>query len=229
MNETLFHNAQVSELLSNLALPHSLKEAGDVALHLRQFTESNYFTVMFAIVIFYIFLQTFSIPGTIFINVVCGSLFGLNVAFALTVLCATFGASAAYMGSKFFGKKFFVVWFPERIRNFTEEVELHKNNLFSYLLFLRITPFLPNWFINIASPILGVPFFHFFFATLLGISPQTFIAVNAGATVTQISDPNAKLMGIRTWLCLTSLGFLALIPVVCRMAKRKPRRTGRSE
>ena len=36
---------------------------------------------------------------------------------------------------------------------------LHKKyfsgNLLSYIMFLRITPFLPNWFINIVSPVIG--------------------------------------------------------------------------
>ena len=50
------------------------------------------------------------------------------------------------------------------------QIELRRDNLFSYLLFLRISPLLPNWFINIASPILSVPFPHFFFATLIGVS-----------------------------------------------------------
>ena len=32
---------------------------------------------------------------------------------------------------------------------------LFRGNLLSYILFLRITPFLPNWFINIVSPVIG--------------------------------------------------------------------------
>ena len=38
----------------------------------------------------------------------------------------------------------------------------------NYIIFLRITPFLPNWFINIASPIIGVRIFPFFVGTFIG-------------------------------------------------------------
>jgi uncharacterized membrane protein YdjX (TVP38/TMEM64 family) len=36
------------------------------------------------------------------------------------------------------------------------------------MLFLRITPLLPNWFVNVASPIVGVPLHIFVLATLVG-------------------------------------------------------------
>jgi uncharacterized membrane protein YdjX (TVP38/TMEM64 family) len=45
------------------------------------------------------------------------------------------------------------------------------------MLFLRITPTLPNLFINLASPIVDVPFHIFFFATLIGLIPAAYITV----------------------------------------------------
>jgi hypothetical protein len=36
------------------------------------------------------------------------------------------------------------------------------------MLFLRLTPLIPNWFVNVSSPIVGMPFAYFFFGTLLG-------------------------------------------------------------
>lgn len=59
----------------------------------------------------------------------------------------------------------------------SHQIEKHRANLFNYLLFLRISPLLPNWFINLASPLLSVPFNLFFFGTLIGIMPGTFICV----------------------------------------------------
>ena len=44
----------------------------------------------------------------------------------------------------------------------------HKDDLINYIVFLRITPFLPNWFINIVSPVIGVPVMPFFIATVIG-------------------------------------------------------------
>ena len=47
----------------------------------------------------------------------------------------------------------------------------------NYMLFLRVTPTLPNLFINLASPIVDIPFHVFFLATVVGLIPASFITV----------------------------------------------------
>ena len=44
----------------------------------------------------------------------------------------------------------------------------HHDDMLWYIIFLRITPFLPNWFINLASPIIGVRVAPFYWGTFLG-------------------------------------------------------------
>lgn len=51
---------------------------------------------------------------------------------------------------------------------FCWQVDKHRDHLINYIIFLRITPFLPNWFINITSPIINVPLGVFFLGTFLG-------------------------------------------------------------
>lgn len=41
------------------------------------------------------------------------------------------------------------------------QVDRRRGDLFNYLVFLRVTPILPNIFINIASPVVDVPLRHF--------------------------------------------------------------------
>ncbi len=36
------------------------------------------------------------------------------------------------------------------------------------MIFLRFTPLVPNWFVNIASPIVGIPYAYFGIGTFLG-------------------------------------------------------------
>ena len=48
------------------------------------------------------------------------------------------------------------------------QVQEHKDDLLSYVMFLRMTPVLPNWFINLASPHVGVPVMTFFWSTFFG-------------------------------------------------------------
>lgn len=47
-------------------------------------------------------------------------------------------------------------------------MEKHKDDIFNYMVFLRVTPFLPNWFINIAAPVINVPIWPFWLGTFLG-------------------------------------------------------------
>ncbi len=41
------------------------------------------------------------------------------------------------------------------------QVEKRNGDLLNYIIFLRVTPLLPNIFINIASPVVNVPIFPF--------------------------------------------------------------------
>ena len=59
---------------------------------------------------------------------------------------------------------------------------------FSYIIFLRITPFLPNWFINVVSPIIGVPLIPFYFGTVIGVAPPSFVCIQAGTTLQQLTS-----------------------------------------
>lgn len=48
------------------------------------------------------------------------------------------------------------IW-PDRLGQFGTEVKKRKNNLLSYIVLLRVTPVLPNTFINVASPMVDIP------------------------------------------------------------------------
>ena len=57
---------------------------------------------------------------------------------------------------------------------------LHKNTT---LVYFRITPFLPNWFINIVSPVIGVDLRPFWLGTFVGVAPPSFIAIQVSRTM----------------------------------------------
>ena len=56
----------------------------------------------------------------------------------------------------------------------------------SYMLFLRLVPAFPFWFVNIAPAALGVPLKTFVLGTVLGIIPATFAFASAGAGLDSI-------------------------------------------
>lgn len=57
------------------------------------------------------------------------------------------------------------------------QVAKRRDYLFNYMLFLRVTPTLPNTVINVCSPIVDIPYPTFLVATILGLVPATFVTV----------------------------------------------------
>ena len=63
------------------------------------------------------------------------------------------------------GRRLVKKYLPQRSANWAKKVQKHKDSLMSYIIFLRITPFLPNWFINIVSPVIDVHLKPFWIGT----------------------------------------------------------------
>lgn len=95
----------------------------------------------------------------------------------------------------------------------TQKIEKHRKSLFNYFLFLRITPLLPNWFINISSPLFSVPLSTFAVGTYFGIMPATFFAVQAGLALQEL-ETTSQVFNWKLLLTLFALGFISLIPTL---------------
>ncbi len=133
-------------------------------------------------------MQSFAIPGPLILSIISGALFGKVFGFLLVCIVAAVGASICYLLSTALARYFIFKQFPNRVLQFKRSVESNKDNLFFYMLFLRITPLLPNWLINLASPIVGVPYKHFFFATVIGLMPANIMHVNMGSELASMKS-----------------------------------------
>lgn len=98
-----------------------------------------------------------------------GFLFNFPIALTLVCFCSALGASLCYLLSQLVGRRIVKHFFPERAKIWSQQVNKHKDNLLSYVLFLRMTPFLPNWFINLVAPVIGVPLYPFAVGTFFGM------------------------------------------------------------
>eukprot|EP01098_Paradermamoeba_levis_P003903 TRINITY_DN1724_c0_g1_i1.p1 TRINITY_DN1724_c0_g1~~TRINITY_DN1724_c0_g1_i1.p1 ORF type:complete len:308 (-),score=75.73 TRINITY_DN1724_c0_g1_i1:114-1037(-) len=194
-----------------LKLPRSLEQAKELRVVLANYASSHFYSVLSTFAAVFIFLQSFSIPGTIFLSFIAGALFGFPIGFSLAVLSSTIGASCCYFLSWTIGRSLVRKLFPQRLDWFGLQIEKHKKNLFNYLLFLRITPLLPNWFINISSPVLGVPYVSFALATFFGIMPPTFLTVKAGLTLHTLNS-TTDYIDITSILTLVFFAALSLLP-----------------
>ncbi|KAI4974062.1 hypothetical protein ZWY2020_041843 [Hordeum vulgare] len=145
--------------------------------HLENYTSDYTVQVLIGYCDVYIFMQTFMIPGTIFMSLLVGALFGQLRGVALVVFAASAGASSCYFLSKLIGKPLVFLLWPDKLTFFQKQVAKRREKLLNYMLFLRVTPTLPNTFINLASPIVDVPFHTFLLATLIGLIPAAYVTV----------------------------------------------------
>lgn len=124
-------------------------------------------TVAIGILMLYVVMQTFAIPGTVSLSLLSGALYGSTRGFALVAIVSTLGSCSCYGMSKLFGRPVARAIWREKLDHFSTEVSRQNHDLLGYIIFLRVTPVLPNVFINVASPIVGVPFWDFFFGESL--------------------------------------------------------------
>ncbi|KAK6934968.1 SNARE associated Golgi protein [Dillenia turbinata] len=138
-------------------------------------------------------VQTFMIPGTVFMSLLAGALFGVVKGVALVVFTATAGASSCYFLSRLIGRPLVFSLWPDKVHFFQAQVAKRRERLLNYMLFLRVTPTLPNTFINVASPIVNVPYDIFLLATIIGLIPAAYVTVRAG--LARISNRRVAISG----------------------------------
>lgn len=204
---------------AKLRLPRSLRQLREVYALLHKYVDTNYWSVVGLFCSCYIFLQTFAIPGAIFLSVLAGPLFGVFDGLLIVSITATCGATLCFLLFSFLGRRLAQTLFPKLLSDFRKKISKHSHNLFFYLLFLRISPLLPNWFINMSSPILNVPLKHFFFATFFGLMPANYIHVTTGKVLLEFQegpDDGGIPVDFSKLLMLLGLAFLALIPTLLK-------------
>lgn len=198
---------------SFLKLPRTLEELQTLRDHLESYTSDYTVQVLVGYCTVYIFMQTFMIPGTIFMSLLAGALFGVLYGVALVVFAATAGASSCYFLSKLIGRPLVFSLWPDKLGFFQAQVSKRRERLLNYMLFLRVTPTLPNTFINVASPIVDVPYHIFFIGTFLGLIPAAFVTVKAGITLGELRSLG-DLYDIQSIATLFLIGIVSVTPTL---------------
>ncbi|KAJ6818793.1 putative membrane protein [Iris pallida] len=198
---------------SFLKFPRTLEELQTLRDHLESYTSDYTVQVLVGYCTVYIFMQTFMIPGTIFMSLLAGALFGVLYGVALVVFAATAGASSCYFLSKLIGRPLVFSLWPDKLGFFQAQVAKRRERLLNYMLFLRVTPTLPNTFINVASPIVDVPYHIFFIGTFLGLIPAAFVTVKAGITLGELRSLG-DLYDIQSIATLFLIGIVSVTPTL---------------
>ncbi|KAG7397990.1 Transmembrane protein 41A [Phytophthora boehmeriae] len=182
----------------------------------------------------YVLKQTFAIPGSALLNVFAGAVLPLSLAFPLVCTLTACGASCCFLLSRSLASEEIVLSVSERLlpgklRALRQKIEdaRERGQLPFLLLFLRVFPFTPNWFLNMASPWLQVPLKLFAPSVAIGLLPYNFVTVHAGAMLSSLRS-TSDLLDPRTMGMLIVLAIGMLIPALLKK-KAKSRETESNE
>ncbi|GAA5883778.1 hypothetical protein JCM1840_004735 [Sporobolomyces johnsonii] len=206
-----------------LKLPKSFEDLKALNEVLQVYKDRNYWRVLGCYVIVYLFLQAFSIPGSMYLSILGGALYGVLIALPLVCFCVASGALLCYLLSAALGPAVLLrseVW-QKRVEAWTERVQSHRENLISYLIVLRIAPLPPHWVVNVVAPHLGISIWTFWISTFLGIAGVSYIHTQIGTTLDQMtSSSDFHLISWQNGVGLGGIILAVLIPVGLRRAYR---------
>ena len=208
-------NTAVSNAIEGLKFPTKLADLQALDATIMKLAELNSLGLFGFFCSLYILKQSFSIPGSLILNLAAGRLYSIYVSFPLICFLTMIGASSCYILSKTLAKRALMFCCPEKIKATGKSMESHKSDLLWYLTFLRLIPMSPNWLINITAPIVGVPFGVFALSVFIGLMPYNFICVQAGAILGTIHSLD-DIFTTWTMIKLGSLAVLSVIPIIIK-------------
>ncbi|MDA9066021.1 VTT domain-containing protein, partial [Candidatus Pelagibacter sp.] len=139
--------------------------------------------------------------------------------FVLTI-GMTVGATILYIGANYFFKEIIKEKFLTKFKSL--EVKFKKSE-FVYLLIYRFIGGIPFVISNILPCIFNVKTSNFFWATIIGMTPQLFLWVSIGSGLEKIIDQNLDAPGIKDiifspdiYIPLIAFAMLVLISIIAR-------------
>jgi uncharacterized membrane protein YdjX (TVP38/TMEM64 family) len=181
------------------------------------FRESHQVAMVAIFIVAYIAQTALSLPGAAILSLAAGAIFGAVMGTVYVNIGATIGATLAFLVARYLFHDLIQNKFGPRLEKINRELETRG---FNYLLFLRLVPLFPFFLINLGAGLTRVPLRTFFFGTMIGIIPGSFVFCNAGASLATIASLN-EVATPRVLGSFALLGLFSLVPVLYQKFKRK--------
>lgn len=163
-------------------------------------------------------LQAFSLPGSMYLSILGGAVWGVPRALPLACTCVATGATLCYGISAALGPALLTVpkW-KARFDVWADKIRAQKDNLISFLIVLRIAPFPPHWVVNVLCPHVDIGVVPFWISTWLGILGVTVIHTTIGGSLDDMtSAADFHLISWKNFFFLSAVVAGAMIPVGLR-------------
>lgn len=182
---------------------------------LREFHHNNTLAMILGFIGVYIVVVALSLPGASLLTLTGGAIFGAVKGTLLVNVGATLGATCAFFAARYLLRDWVETKFGEKLKPLNDGFS---RNAINYILFLRLVPVFPFFLVNLLSGLTKVRMPVYFFGTMFGILPGSFVYANAGSNLAQIESlADVAQPGVLGAFAL--LGLFALIPTVYQKYK----------
>ncbi|VDM46339.1 unnamed protein product [Toxocara canis] len=208
----------LKESNNEVPFPHNFEQLRSMAEYFATYRDEHFAYVVVLFALIYLYKQTFAIPGSFFLNVLAGALFGRWCGLMLVCPLTALGASLCYIISARFAKPVVERYYGERLSRLRCAVAENRYRLFYFLLCARVFPLTPQWLLNICSPFIGIPIKKFALSVLFGLAPYNLVCVQAGGVIRELHSAS-QVLTISTSLQLAVVAVVLF--VMGTFAKRK--------
>jgi len=163
-------------------------------------------------------LQAFSLPGSMYLSILGGALWGVPRALPLVCILVATGATLCYAISAALGPALLALprW-KAMLERWEDKLSGDRANLFSFLILLRIAPLPPHWVVNVVAPHVGIDIVPFWGSTALGILGVSIIHTTIGGSLDEMSSAaDFHLVSWKNFLTLAAIVVGVMLPVGLR-------------
>jgi len=171
----------------------------------------------------YTIVTALSIPGAAVMTMAGGAVLGLVAGTVAVSFASTFGATLAFLSSRFLFRDWVQEKFGDRLHTVNQGIR--REGAF-YLFSLRLIPVFPFFVINLLMGLTDMPVRTFFLISQAGMLPGTIVYVNAGRELGRIQEVS-DIMSARL---ITAFVLLGIIPLAARkcVSMWRSRKIGKS-
>ncbi|KAI0671954.1 oxalate transporter [Trametes maxima] len=206
-----------------LKIPKSFVELQALNTLLKKYRDIYPYRIVVCYVITYFFLQAFSLPGSMYLSILGGAVWGVPRALPLACACVATGATLCYLISAALGPALLTMpkW-KAKLDVWADKLRAHKDDMISFLIVLRIAPLPPHWVVNVLCPHVGIGIIPFWISTFLGIFGVTVIHTTIGGSLDDMtSADDFHLISWKNFFLLSSVVVGVMIPVGLRYYFRR--------
>jgi len=190
---------------------------------IQNFILQNFFISIFIVILSYSFLIMCNFPFASLLSMINGFLFGTWIGGTISIVGGTLGAFGVFLIAKFF----FLDFIKNKFLNKYSYIEnyFNKNDL-ELMMLIRIIPAIPFFLQNLILAGLGAHNKKFFYTTLIGLAPWSFIFGSIGQGLEEIFVNKTELSFslIAQPEYLIPIGFIAFLIIMIILFKKKFKR-----